>query len=65
MLALQPLTTTSQPGNPSVYYIFMTALVGSGHVRQKNSPFNNFRTTDLRSVSQAFGCEPNAWFERD
>ena len=38
----------------------MTALVDAGHVRQKNYPFNNFRTTDLRFTSQAFGREPNA-----
>ena len=38
----------------------MTALVDSGHVSRKNVPFNNFRTTDLRFTSQAFGQEPNA-----
>ena len=38
----------------------MTALIDSGHVPQKNVPFNNFRTTDLRFTSQAFGREPNA-----
>jgi hypothetical protein len=37
------------------YYIFMTALVDSGHIPQKNFPFNNFRSTDLRFTSQAFG----------
>jgi hypothetical protein len=25
------------------YYIFVTALLDSGHVPQKNFPFNNFR----------------------
>jgi hypothetical protein len=39
---------------------FMAALVDSGHVPEKNFPFTNFRTTDLRFASQAFGREPNA-----
>ncbi len=43
----------------------MTALVDSGHAPQKNFPFNNLRTTDLRFKSQAFGREPNGWFDRD
>jgi hypothetical protein len=38
----------------------MTGLVDSGHVLQKNFPFSNFRTIDLRFASQAFGREPNA-----
>jgi hypothetical protein len=41
------------------YYIFMTAIVDSAHVHQKKFPFNNFRTTDLRFTSQAFGRKPN------
>jgi hypothetical protein len=42
------------------FYIFMIALVGSGHIPQKNLPFNNFRTTDLRFTSEAFGQKPKA-----
>ena len=37
------------------YYIFVTALVDSGHVSRKNVPFNNFRTIDLHFASRAFG----------
>ena len=42
------------------HYIFMTALVHSGRVPQKNFRFNNIRTTGLHFRSQAFGREPNA-----
>jgi len=38
----------------------MTALVDTGHVPDKNFPFNDFRITDSRFTSQAFGREPNA-----
>jgi hypothetical protein len=38
----QPLP---QPGNPTWHYIFMAVLVDSGHVVQKDFPFN-FQTTD-------------------
>src|SRR5271169_6763501 len=38
----------------------MTAFVDSGQLPQKNFPFSNFRATDLRFTSQAFGREPNA-----
>jgi hypothetical protein len=30
------------------------------HVPDKNFPFNDFRITDLRFTSQAFGRKPNA-----
>jgi hypothetical protein len=60
-LALQPLAATIRsPEIQTWYYIFMTALVGSGHVHQKNFPFNNFHTAHLRLESQAFGRKPNA-----
>ena len=39
---------------------FLTAFVESGYVPRKNFPFNNFRTSDLDFISQAFGHEPNA-----
>ena len=42
------------------YYVFMTVLIDSGCVPQKNFPFNNFRTIDLLFTSQAFGRKPNA-----
>ena len=38
----------------------MTALVDSGYISRKKFPFNNFRASDLRLTSRAFGREPNA-----
>ena len=38
----------------------MTAVLDSGVVVQKNLSFDNYRTTELQFISQAFGREPNA-----
>jgi hypothetical protein len=32
------------------YYVFMTAFLYSGHVPQKNFPFNNFREPDRQYI---------------
>jgi hypothetical protein len=43
----------------------MTAFVRPGEESVKNFPFNEFRTWNFTSHAQAFGREPNAWFDRD
>ena len=43
----------------------MTALVDLGQSAEKSSWFSNLDTADFTSHAQAFGHEPNAWFDRD
>ena len=43
----------------------MTALVDLRRAIEKRFWFSNLRNGDFTSHAQAFGREPNAWFERD
>ena len=60
MLALQALTTIAQPGNPTCHYIFMTALVDSGHVSPEELFLQQLPHHRSTLHIRAFGREPNA-----
>jgi hypothetical protein len=43
----------------------MTALFDLGRATEKSFWFSSFDTFNFTSHAQAFGREPNAWFDRD
>jgi hypothetical protein len=60
MRALQPLKRSCHPEMQTWYYIFMTGLLDSGHVPQKNFPLNKFRELNRQYMLKHFAREPNA-----
>jgi hypothetical protein len=43
----------------------MTALFDLGRATEKSFWFSSFDTFNFTSHAQAFGREPNAWFDRN
>jgi len=54
-----------QFANPISYYIFMTELIDLRQVTEEEPMVQRFPRCRLAGDTQAFGQEPNAWFDRD
>ena len=54
-----------QFANPMSYYIFMTELIDLRQVTEEEPMVQRFPRCRLAGDTQAFGQEPNAWFDRD